>query len=42
MIGYVKCFEDNKKMFFRVIDNKLLNKYTQKQKKSFKFIEYKV
>ena len=30
MIGYVKCFEDNKKMFFRVIDNKLLNKYTQK------------
>ena len=24
MNGYVKCFESNKTMFFKVIDNKLL------------------
>ena len=28
MIGYVKCFESNK-MSFKIIDNKLLKKYTQ-------------
>ena len=29
MIEYVKCFESNKTMSFKVIDNKLLKKYTE-------------
>ena len=29
MIGYVKCFESNKIMDFKISDNKLLKKYTQ-------------
>ena len=29
MVGYVKCFDSNKTMSFKVIDNKLLKKYTQ-------------
>ena len=29
MVGYVKCFYSNKTMSFKVIDNKLLKKYTQ-------------
>ena len=29
MIGYVKCFDSNKTMFFKAIDNKLLKKYTK-------------
>ena len=29
MIGYVKHFDSNKTMSFKVIDNKLLNKYTK-------------
>ena len=29
MIGYVKCFDSNKTMSFKVIDNKLLVKYTK-------------
>ena len=33
MIGYIKCFDSNKAMFFKVIDNKLLRKYTQICKK---------
>ena len=33
MIGYAKCFGSNKTMFFKVIDNKLLKKYTQIWKK---------
>ena len=28
MVGYVKCFDSNKTMSFKVIDNKLLKKYT--------------
>ena len=28
MIGYVKCFESNKTISFKVIDNKLLKKRT--------------
>ena len=28
MIGYVKCFDSNKLMSFKVIDKKLLRKYT--------------
>ena len=29
MIGYVKCFDSNKTMSFKVIDNKLLARYTK-------------
>ena len=29
MIGYVKHFDSNKKMFFKVNDNRLLKKYTR-------------
>ena len=29
MIGYVKCFDKNETMSFKVIDNKLLKKYTK-------------
>ena len=29
MIGYFTCFDSNKIMYFKVIDNKLLNKYTE-------------
>ena len=33
MIGYVKCFESNKTMSFKINDNKLLKKYNQTRKK---------
>ena len=29
MIGYVKCFDSNKTMSFKVSDNKLLKNYTK-------------
>ena len=29
MIGYVKCFDSNKTMSFKVIDRKLFKKYTK-------------
>ena len=29
MIGYVKHFDSNKTMSFKIIDNKLLKKYTK-------------
>ena len=29
MIGYVKCFDSNKLISFKVIDKKLLKKYTK-------------
>ena len=29
MIGYVKHFDSNKAVFLKVIDNKLLKKYTK-------------
>ena len=29
MIGYVKCFNNNKTMSFKVTDNNLLEKYTE-------------
>ena len=29
MIGYVKNFDSNKTMFFKVIDNKMLKKYNE-------------
>ena len=33
MIGYVKCFESNKTMSFKISNNKLLKKYTKIWKK---------
>ena len=33
MIGYVKCFDSNKTMSFKVIDNKLLKKYKKVSEK---------
>ena len=33
MIGYVKCFESNKTMSFKISDNKLLKKYAKIWKK---------
>ena len=33
MIGYVKCFDSNKTMSFKVIDNKLLKNYNKIWKK---------
>ena len=33
MIGLVKCFDSNKTMSFKAIDNKLLKKYIQIWKK---------
>ena len=33
MIGYVKCFESIKAMFFKDNDNNLLKRYTKIQKK---------
>ena len=35
MSGYVKHFENNKTMSFKVIDNKLLKKYTKIWKKNW-------
>ena len=29
MIGYVKCFDSNKTMSFRIVDYNLLKKYTK-------------
>ena len=29
MIGYVKCFQSNKTMSFKISDNKLMKKYTK-------------
>ena len=43
MIGYVKCFDSNKTMSFKVNDNKLLKKYNKiKSTKSQQFTEYKI
>ena len=42
MIGYVKCFDSNKTMSFKVSDNKLLKKVQQNMGKSQQFIEYKI
>ena len=33
MIGYAKCFDSNKTMSFKIIDNKLLKNYPQIWKK---------
>ena len=37
MIGYVKCFDSNKTMSFKVTDKKLLAKYTKIWKKKLAF-----
>ena len=42
MIGYVKHFDNIKKMSFETIDNKLLKKYTKNMGKSQQFTEYKI
>ena len=42
MIGYVKCFDSNMTMSFKVSDNKLLKKVQQNMGKSQQFIEYKI
>ena len=41
MIGYVKCFESNKTIYFKINDNKLLKKYTQIWKKVKKLLNIK-
>ena len=42
MIGYVKHFDSNKTMSFKVSDNKLLKKYTKIWEKNYQFTEYKI
>ena len=39
MIGYVKCFDNNKTISFRVTDNNILEKYRNLEK-SKNFNEY--
>ena len=34
MIGYVKCFDNSKKMLFKFTDNKLLKNYNKVWEKS--------
>ena len=41
MIGYTKYFDSNKIMSFKVIDNKLLRKYTQICKKLWSLLNIK-
>ena len=40
MIGYVKHFDNNKTMSFKVIDNKLLKKYNKIWESSLMNIEF--
>ena len=42
MIGYVKCFESNKKMSFKISANKLLKKNTQIWKKVTNLLSIKL
>ena len=42
MIGYVKCFDGNKTMSFKVNDNRLLKKVHQIMGKSQQFNEYRI
>ena len=39
MIGYVKCFDSNKTMFFKDNDNNLLKKYTKIKKEISSLID---
>ena len=41
MVGYVKCFDSNKTTSFKVIDNKLLKKYTKIWKRVSNLINIK-
>ena len=41
MIGYVKCFESNKTMSFKISGDKLLKRYTQIWKKNNIFLTIK-
>ena len=41
MIGYVKCFESNKTMSFKISNNKLVERYTQIWKKVKTFLNIK-
>ena len=41
MTGYVKCFHSNKTKSFKVIDNKLLKKYTKIWKKFSNLMDIK-
>ena len=41
MIGYVKCFESNKTMSFKISNNKLVERYTQTWKKVKTFLNIK-
>ena len=42
MIGYVKHFDSNKTMPFKVSDNKLLKKYNKIWEKGWQSIEYRI
>ena len=41
MIDYVKCFDSNKKMFFKVADNKLLKKYNKMRERDSNLLSIK-
>ena len=41
MIGYVKCFDSNKAMSFKVTDKKLLKNYTKIQEKISNLMDIK-
>ena len=41
MIGYVKCFDSNKAMSFKVTDKKLLKNYTKIQEKVSNLMDIK-
>ena len=41
MIGYVKCFDSNKAMSFKVTDKKLLKNYTEIQEKISNLMDIK-
>ena len=41
MIGYVKCFDSNKTMFFKVTDKKLLKNHTKILKKVSNLMDIK-
>ena len=40
MISYIKCFDSNKTVSFKVIDNKLLRKYIWERVSSLMNIEF--
>ena len=42
MIGYVKYFDSNKTISFKISDNKLLKKYKKDMGKGSQSIEYRI